>query len=37
MGIWCCQGAFPDKVTPYIDFADEEVVWRDVPVLKILS
>ena len=29
-------GAFPDKVTPYIDFKDETVVQYDVPVIKIL-
>ena len=29
-------GAFPDKVTPYIDFKDEAVVQCDVPVVKIL-
>ena len=33
-------GAFPDKVTPYIDFTDESVVQSDntckVPVVKML-
>ena len=29
-------GAFPDKVTPYIDFKDEAVVQYYVPVVKIL-
>ena len=29
-------GAFPDKVTPDIDFTDEAVVQCDVPVVKIL-
>ena len=28
--------AFPDEVTPDIDFTDEEVVKCDVPVVKIL-
>ena len=36
MGIWCYPGAFPDKVTPDIDFTDE-VVQCDVPLVKILS
>ena len=35
MGIWCYPGAFPEKLTPDIDFADE-VVQCDVPVVKIL-
>ena len=30
------SGAFPDKVTPDIDFTDETVVQCDVPVVKIL-
>ena len=30
-------GAFPDKVTPYIDFEDQAVVQCDVPVVKILT
>ena len=34
MAIWCYPGAFPDKVTPDIDFTDE-VVQCDVPVVKI--
>ena len=29
-------GAFPDKVTPYIDFKDEALVQCYVPVVKIL-
>ena len=29
-------GAFPDKVTPDIDFTSEVVVQCDVPVVKIL-
>ena len=29
-------GAFSDKVTPGIDFADEVVVECNVPVVKIL-
>ena len=29
-------GAFPDKVTPDIDFIDESVVQCYVPVVKIL-
>ena len=29
-------GAFPDKVTLYIDFKDQAVVQCDVPVVKIL-
>ena len=29
-------GAFPDKVTPDIDFTDEAVVQCDVPVVKML-
>ena len=29
-------GAFPDKVTPDIDFTDEAVVLCDNPVVKIL-
>ena len=29
-------GAFPDKVTPDIDFTDEAVVQCDNPVVKIL-
>ena len=29
-------GAFPDKVTPYINFKYEVVVQCDVPVVKIL-
>ena len=28
--------AFPDKVTPVIDFIGEAVVQRNVPVVKIL-
>ena len=28
-------GAFPDKVTPDIDFTDESEVQCDVPVVKI--
>ena len=28
-------GAFPDKVTPNIDFTDEAVVQCDVPFAKI--
>ena len=27
---------FPDKITPGIDFTDEAVVQRDVPVVKTL-
>ena len=30
------SGAFPDKVTPDIDFTGETVVQCDVPVVKIL-
>ena len=30
------SGAFPDKVTPDIDFTDETVVQCDVPVAKTL-
>ena len=30
------SGAFPNKVTPDIDFIDEAVVQCDVPVVKIL-
>ena len=29
-------GAFPDKITPYIDFKDEALVQCYVPVVKIL-
>ena len=29
-------GAFPDKITPDIDFTDEALVQSDVPVIKIL-
>ena len=29
-------GIFPDKVTPGIDFTDEAVGQREVPVVKIL-
>ena len=29
-------GAFPDKITPDIDFTDEAVVQCDIPVIKIL-
>ena len=29
-------GAFPDKITPDLDFTDEAVVQYDVPVAKIL-
>ena len=29
-------GAFPDEVTPVIDFTDEAVVQCDIPVIKIL-
>ena len=35
-GYWMLPGAFPDKVTPDIDFPDEVVVQCDVPLLKIL-
>ena len=30
------SGAFPDNVSPYIDFTDETVVQCDDPVVKIL-
>ena len=30
------SGAFPDKVSPDIEFADKAVVHWDVPVVKIL-
>ena len=30
-------GAFPDKVTADIDFADEALVQCDITVVKILS
>ena len=29
-------GAFPDKVTPDIDFTDDAVVHCDAPVVQIL-
>ena len=35
-GYMMLSGVFPDKVTPDIDFTDEAVVQRDVPVVKIL-
>ena len=28
-------GAFPDQITPVIDFTDEAVVYCDVPVVTI--
>ena len=35
-GYLMLTGAFPDKVTPYIDTKDEAVVQYDVPVVKLL-
>ena len=36
MGIDEYSGAFPDKVTPNIDFTNELVVQCDIPDVKIL-
>ena len=34
-GQFMLPGAFPEKVTPDIDFTDEAVVQYDVPVVKM--